>query len=303
MTRPTPGYASRFFFASDGLRLHARDYGSENGVGIPVVCLAGLTRNSADFHPLATALAAGGAGKPRRVLALDYRGRGRSGYDPNWRNYSLEVENADLLTVLDAARIEHAIFVGTSRGGLHAMSLSATCPTAIEGVVLNDIGPVLDPAGIARIRSYVGKMPEPRSLDEAVAVLRGMMEDRFTALGAADWIAFATATFGDWNGEIRLLYDTNLANAFAESVSATPLPTFWPLFDGLRGRPVLVIRGANSDLLSPGTVAEMVSRHPACEVHVVEGQGHAPLLGDASTIDRICRFVAEVETAAEARGS
>lgn len=303
MTRPRPGFTSRFYTSSDGLRLHARDYGSEDAPGLPVVCLAGLTRNSTDFDPLATALAAGDAGKPRRVLALDYRGRGRSDDDPNWRNYSLEVENADILTVLDAARIARAIFVGTSRGGLHAMGLSVTRPTAIEGVVLNDIGPVLDPAGLARISSYVGKTLVPRSLDEAAAVLRGMMADRFTALGEADWIALAKATFVDSNGEIRLLYDRNLMNAFAETMSATPSPNFWPQFEGLRNRPLLVIRGANSDLLSPETVSEMALRHPSCAVHIVEGQGHAPLLADAATIRRICSFVAKVEAAAEARRS
>jgi pimeloyl-ACP methyl ester carboxylesterase len=301
MTADTLPYASRFFSASDGLQLHARDYGSPDDPGIPVVCLPGLTRNAADFDPLATVLAAGGAGTPRRVISLDYRGRGRSGYDPNWRNYSLEVENADIAVVLSAARIERAIFVGTSRGGIHAMGLSATRPAAIEAVVLNDIGPVLDPAGIARIASYVGKTPVPRSVTEAVAILKAMMADRFTGLSEADWIACAKATFVDWNGEIRSLYDENLMTAFAEVATAAPLPTFWPLFEGLRERPLLIIRGANSDLLSPETVSEMALRHKGCEVHVVEGQGHAPLLNDGDAIGRICGFVAKAEAASRAR--
>jgi pimeloyl-ACP methyl ester carboxylesterase len=303
MTVESLPYESRFYSSVDGLRLHARDYGAPDAPGIPVVCLPGLTRNSADFDPLASALAAGGAGKPRRVLSLDYRGRGRSDYDPNWRNYSLEVENADILSVLSAAEISHAIFVGTSRGGLHVMGLSATRPAVIEGVVLNDIGPVLDPAGIARISSYVGKTAVPRSLPDAVAILKGMMADRFTALGEADWIACAKATFIDSNGEIRSLYDENLMKAFAEVATAAPLPTFWPLFEGLRERPLLVIRGANSDLLSPETLAEMALRHQGCEVHVVEGQGHAPLLNDSSTTARICGFVAAADAAACARGA
>ena len=143
------------------------------------------------------------------------------------------------------------------------MGLSATRPAVIEGVVLNDIGPVLDPAGIARIASYVGKTAVPRSLPEAVAILKGMMADRFTALSEADWIACAKATFVDSNGEIRSLYDENLMKAFAEVATVTPLPTFWPFFEGLRERPLLVVRGANSDLLSPETVAEMALRHKA----------------------------------------
>ncbi len=303
MTVESLPYESRFYWSADGLRLHARHYGAPDAPGIPVVCLPGLTRNSADFDPLASALAAGGAGKPRRVLSLDYRGRGRSDYDPNWRNYNLEVENADILSVLSAAEISHAIFVGTSRGGLHVMGLSATRPAVIEGVVLNDIGPVLDPAGIARISSYVGKTAVPQSLPEAVAILEGMMADRFTALSEADWIACAKATFIDSNGEIRSLYDENLMKAFAEVATAAPLPTFWPLFEGLRERPLLVIRGANSDLLSPETVAEMALRHQGCEVHVVEGQGHAPLLADPSTMVRICGFVEAADAAACARGA
>jgi pimeloyl-ACP methyl ester carboxylesterase len=297
-------YTSRFFSAADGLQLHVRDYGPRDGAAIPIVCLAGLTRSSGDFDPLATALATGGgAGGPRRVLALDYRGRGRSEYDPNWHNYSLEIENADILTVLDAAGIERAIFVGTSRGGLHAMGLSASRPMVIVGAVLNDIGPVLDPAGIARIRSYLGTTPVPRSLDEAVAILKRIMADRFTALSEADWKACAEATFLDHNGRLGILYDENLAKSFMSNTDLTPLPTFWPLFEGLRGRPVLVVRGANSDLLAPETVAEMVSRHDNCEVHVAEGQGHAPLLNDAPTIRRICSFVTRAEAAAGARGA
>ncbi len=155
-------FQSRFFSASDGLKLHVRDYGSTFDPGLPVVCLPGLTRSAADFGPLASALAAGLAGAKRRVLALYYRGRGRSDYDRDWKNYSLLVENDDILTVLTAAGIERAVFVGTSRGGLHAMLLSATRPTAIAAVVLNDIGPVVEPRGMARIRSYVGKLPPPR---------------------------------------------------------------------------------------------------------------------------------------------
>jgi pimeloyl-ACP methyl ester carboxylesterase len=302
MTRPQLGFVSRFCLSSDGLRLHVRDYGAPDYSSIPVVCLAGLTRNSADFDPLARALSDGSAREPRRVLALDYRGRGRSDYDPNWRNYSLEVENADILAILDAIGVERAIFVGTSRGGIHAMGLSATRPGVIEGVVLNDIGPVLEPEGIVRIASYVGKVEVPHSLPEAVTILKRMMADRFTTLDEADWIACAKATFVDWNGEIRSLYDENLMNAFAELATGKPLPTFWPLFEGLRDRPLLVIHGANSDLLSGATVSEMALRHKGCEVHVVDGQGHAPLLNDPLTIGRISDFVVKVEAAAHARG-
>ena len=179
MSLPQFPFESRFFSAADGLRLHVRDYGSPLEAGIPVVCLAGLTRNSADFGPLASALAAGQAGKMRRVLALDYRGRGLSDYDPDWKNYSLAVENSDVLSILTALEINAAIFIGTSRGGQHTMLLSASRPAVLRGAVLNDIGPVLEPRGMARIRGYVGKLPAPRSIPDAVDLLKEMMSERF----------------------------------------------------------------------------------------------------------------------------
>src|SRR3984893_8573962 len=172
-------FESRFYSAPDGLKLHVREYGSMLDPGVPLVCLAGLNRNSADFCSFASALAAGLKGAKRRVLALDYRGRGLSGYDRDWKNYSLEIENADVLSVLAATEIEAAIFIGTSRGGLHTMLLTATRPAVIRGAVLNDIGPVLEPRGMARIRGYVGRLPVPRSIPDAADLLKEMMSERF----------------------------------------------------------------------------------------------------------------------------
>ena len=160
-------FKSRFCTSSDGLRLHFREYGAPQDPGLPVVCLPGLSRSSADFGPLASALSSGLAGgKRRRVLALDYRGRGLSDYDSDWKNYCMLVENDDILTVLGETGVDRAVIVGTSRGGLHAMMLSETRPSILAGVVLNDIGAVFEPRGMARIRGYVGKVrrrvPRPR---------------------------------------------------------------------------------------------------------------------------------------------
>jgi pimeloyl-ACP methyl ester carboxylesterase len=288
-------FESRFFTAVDGLRLHVRDYGSPLAAGIPVVCLAGLTRNSADFGPVASALAAGHAGKKRRVLALDYRGRGLSDYDPDWKNYSLAVENADVLSVLTALEIDAAIFIGTSRGGLHTMLLSATRPAVLRGAVLNDIGPVLEPRGMARIRGYVGKLPAPRSIRDAVDLLKEMMSERFDGLSEADWETYAKITFTDAVGRIGPRYDQNLMKTLIGLDLEQPLPSMWPQFDGLRDVPLLILRGANSDLLSVATVNEMNARHPGAQTHTVKGQGHAPLLIDQETIARICAFVGEID--------
>ncbi|WOJ89756.1 alpha/beta hydrolase [Methylocapsa polymorpha] len=288
-------FESRCYSASDGLMLHVRDYGSTLEQGVPVVCLPGLTRNSADFGPLASALASGRAGDQRRVLAIDYRGRGRSEHDWNWTNYSVEVEGDDLLTVLTAAGIARAIFIGTSRGGLHAMRLSAARPAVIHAVVLNDIGPVVEARGMARIRSYVGKLPAPRSAADAIDLLKRLMSEQFTGLSEADWAHYAKITFADAQGRFGARYDPKLMKPLESLDLEQPLPTLWPQFDGLRNAPLLVIKGANSDVLSPETLAEMARRHPGCEIHIVEGQGHPPLLLDQPTIDRICRFVADAD--------
>ena len=298
---PQLSFESRFIAGLDGLRLHVRDYGSPLDPGLPVVCLPGLTRNSADFGPLASALASGLSGVKRRVLALDYRGRGLSEYDLDWKNYSLAIENGDVLSVLAALEINAAIFIGTSRGGLHTMLLSATRPTVIRGAVLNDIGPVLEPRGMARIRRYVGKLPVPRSIPDAIDLLKEMMSERFNGLSEADWQAYAKITFADAVGRIGSRYDQNLMKTLDGLDLEQPLPALWPQFDGLRAVPLLIVRGANSDLFSAETLKEMAARHPGAEVHTVEGQGHAPLLLDQVTITRICGFAAKIDSAGRAR--
>jgi len=286
---------SRFCSAPDGLRLHLRVYGSRNDRGIPVICLPGLSRTCADFGPLAAALASGRNGAKRRVLALDYRGRGLSDYDPDWSNYRLDVENRDILAVLAAMEIDGAVFVGTSRGGQHTMLLSAARPRVLRGAVLNDIGPVLEPRGMARIRSYVGKLPVPNSLAEAAALLKEIMSERFDGLSEADWETYARMTFADDVGRIAMRYDPNLMKPLETLDLGQPLPELWPQFCGLRGIPLLVIRGANSDLLSLDTFHAMLRRHPGADSHTVTGQGHAPLLIDQGTIDKICNFTAEID--------
>lgn len=284
---------SHFVSAPDGLRLHYREYGSFAGPLLPIVCLPGLARTAADFDRLARILAE----HDRRVLALDYRGRGLSARDPDPKNYDLRIESADVLAVLTAAEVGRAVFVGTSRGGLITMILAALRPTIIRGAVLNDIGPVIEAEGLARIRGYVGKLPRPNSWTEAVDLLKGLAGSQFTALTEADWLDFAQLTFAEENGFFITTYDTALMENL-KTMDLDAIPTLWPQFEALRHAPVLTIRGANSDLLSSATAAEMMRRHPDCALHTVVGQGHAPFLTDAPTVERIRTFISHCEDAA-----
>jgi pimeloyl-ACP methyl ester carboxylesterase len=288
-------FESRFFTSADGLRLHMRDYGPRASSACPVVCLPGLSRNSADFDRVARALADGCAGRPRRVVALDYRGRGLSDRDPDWKHYSVFIESGDIHTVLTAAGIEEAIFLGTSRGGLNLLLMAAATPARIRAAILNDIGPVLETTGLARIAGYVGRFAAPDSMAGAAALMKRTFGDLFTALSEADWQIYANTTFEEKDGRIELRYDPALLKTLETLDLNGPLPTLWPQFDALQGKPLLVIRGENSDLLSVETLAAMARRHEGCQTHTVPGEGHAPLLLDARSIKRICDFVAEAD--------
>lgn len=284
------GFRSIFVTAKDGLKLHLREYGERPTPGLPIVCLPGLTRSSVDFHPLAYALSHDPQ-RPRRVLALDYRGRGRSDYDPNPANYSIPVELDDVLTVLTACEAEPAIIVGTSRGGMIAMAMGVARPTAIAAVVLNDIGPVIDVAGLVRIKDYVGKLPQPKDFTEGAAVMRDLFTSQFPKFTERDWIASAYRTWREEDGKLVLTYDPALANTLATFDVNAPMPDLWPQFDSLAHVPMLIIRGAVSDLLSPQTVAEMCARRQQCDVLEVPDQGHAPLLLEPETIAHIAAFI------------
>jgi len=286
MSDPT----SHFITAHDGLKLHVRTYGARATTALPVVCLPGLARTGADFEPLARALA-GNTEHPRYVLALDYRGRGLSGYDYDADNYSLPVELADLLSVLTALEIGRAVFVGTSRGGLITMLLGAARPAAIAGVVLNDIGPVIEARGLVRIKGYVGRLPQAKSFEEGAEFLRRLFSPQFPALSPDDWMAQARRIFREQNGRIVPDYDPKLARVLRDVDIERAPPPLWQQFDSLARMPMLVIRGANSDLLSAATFEAMRARRRQCEALVVPDQGHAPLLSDDDTIARIGAFV------------
>lgn len=278
---------SRFITAADGLKLHVRDYGRHDSASLPVVCLPGLARTAEDFEPLAIALSNGG----RRVVAVDYRGRGRSDYDRDPAKYSLPVELGDVITIIGTLKCEPAVFVGTSRGGLLTMLLASVRPRAIAGAVLNDIGPVLEPQGLARIKTYVGKLPQPKDYDDAAAILARLFGSQFPRLTMEDWRGSARRGFKERKGVLVPNYDVALKQTLADIEVSKPIPDLWPQFEALAQVPVLAVRGELSDLLSAATVEAMSARHPGLETLVIPDQGHAPLLAEDGVIARIAAFL------------
>jgi pimeloyl-ACP methyl ester carboxylesterase len=285
---------SIFVTAHDGLRLHVREYGTRFAPALPVVCLPGLARTTADFDTLAPALANGR--HARRVIAVDSRGRGQSGYDSNPANYNVAVELADVVTILTALEIGQAVFVGSSRGGILTMLLAVAHPGAIAGAVLYDIGPVIEPKGLARIKSYVGKLPQPRNFAEGAEMLRRLFDAQFPKLSSEQWLATAQRTWKIDDGALVPTYDVRLSRTLAKFDIERPLPPLWNEFDALARVPILVIRGANSDILSETTLTAMRARHPTVESVEVADQGHVPLF-DADVTARILAFAVKCEAA------
>lgn len=289
MTQDT-GYRDIHFTSRDGLQLYARHYPAVTPAHArrAVVCLPGLTRNGRDFHEFALAIA-GHVGSPRDVYTVDYRGRGGSEWDKDWKNYTVPVEMLDVIDFMTFAGLSDAAIVGTSRGGLIAMVLAAAQPRLMGCCVINDIGPVIDRKGLTRIAAYVGRMPLPRTWKEAASLVADMSRKAFPSVPESEWEAVARQWFNERNGRPAPGYDHKLSNAM--SVLDKPAPALWPQFEAMKRVPLLVVRGDKSDILSADTVDEMMRRHPACSAYTVKGQGHAPLLRDTPSIAAIRDFL------------
>ncbi|MEM6849184.1 MAG: alpha/beta hydrolase [Pseudomonadota bacterium] len=277
--------------AADGVRLVADHYAAD-APGSPVLCLPGLTRNARDFSALAAVLSTSDKiGTRKRVIVLESRGRGRSGW-ADASTYTLLQELADLTAALDAWKIERAHFVGTSRGGLLTMLLAMTAPERILTAVLNDIGPRIEPLGLSRIMSRVGNIMSFASFEALAEAIEKTSAKQFTRLESADYLRLAKQFASpDKNGGVTLDYDPALAAPFKDSYSDVEPPDFWPAFEALCARPVLAIRGAHSDLLSAATVEGMRRRHCDLATYVVPGEGHAPLLWDRPSTEAVKRFI------------
>jgi pimeloyl-ACP methyl ester carboxylesterase len=280
----TAAYRDGRFTASDGLSLAYRDYGDPLDERTPVLCLTGIQRNSKDYHALASRLA------PRRVLCLDYRGRGRSDYDPTWQSYRPEVYLGDILQLLAAAGVHRVVSVGTSMGGLLTMGLAAARPTCLAAVVLNDVGPQVDPAGLARIGVSLGKSVELPSREAAAQYLKANYSHAYPDLSDAEWLPHADRVFRQLeDGRHVLDYDINLGKAVA---AAGPVRDLWPLFRALADLPVLATRGMLSDVLSEETFMRMAREKPDLQQVRVRNRGHVPLLDEPDCAEAVDRFLA-----------
>jgi pimeloyl-ACP methyl ester carboxylesterase len=299
-----PGVAGEYggqvqrFRSQDGLLLAARVFrAASSGSRTPLLCLPGLSRNSRDFSGLGRYFCQHPA-EPRTVIALDYRGRGLSESDPNWRNYQPVVEAQDVLAAVAVFGVEHAIVIGTSRGGIIAMLLGALRPGLLAGVVLNDIGPVVEGTGLARIKNYLSARRRPvHSWSQAIAMLRETAEGQFPALSDDDWRAHADAYFAETRSGLAPQFDPRLVKTIDDVDFTEKIPPLWPQFRSLSRVPVLAIRGEFSDILSKKTLEEMNERHPDFEHLTVPGHGHAPLLRDLETLQRISAFARRCDSA------
>ena len=269
------------FRTSDGLALHFTD----EGEGLPLLCLAGLTRTGLDFQYLRPHLL------PARVITLDYRGRGQSDWDPDWQNYTLPVEVRDVMELMDHLSLASVAILGTSRGGLNAMALAATDPDRVLGACLNDVGPEIAAEGLAGIMAYLGRKPVATTFEQIAAALPHALPG-FVGVPPERWVAEARTHFVETGGGLDITYDPALRTAVE---NGGPVPDLWPLFDALAGKPLALIRGANSNLLSAETADAMQARRPDMIRAEVPDRGHVPFLDEPEAVAAIRRWMEQMQ--------
>lgn len=281
-------FQDRFWTSPDGLKLHFRDYPG-SAERLPVLCMHGLTRNARDFEKLADHLS-----PARRVLALDMRGRGDSEYAKDSATYNPGTYVGDVLALLAQEGIDRFVAIGTSLGGLMTMLLASVAPGRVAGAVLNDIGPEVDPAGIDRIREYVGQARSFPTWMHAARALQDVHGSSHPQFAIEDWLDMAKRCMViQQNGRIGFDYDMAIAEPFRDAQGAVP-PDLWPAFEALKGAPLVIVRGGASDLLKPDTLEQMVARHGDAETVTIPEVGHAPTLDEAEAVAAIDRLLARV---------
>lgn len=271
-----------YYKSDDGLKLYAKIYDG-SGSKDTILCMHGLTRNSSDFDIVAEHLC-----DRYRVISVDQRGRGNSEWDSDVSQYNPAIYVQDMLTLLDGLGIDKVALIGTSMGGLMSMMMGAMVPQRILGMVINDIGPVIETEGLERIKNYIGNSSTFDSWQQIADNSKELHGVAFPNYTNDDWLRMAerTGRMGD-DGIIRMNYDQAIAEAIRDSEEAAIPPDLWPLFDMLAGKELLTIRGEISDILGSGVLADMVKRHEGMETHIVAGEGHAPMMEDPATLASI----------------
>ncbi len=290
----TPAGEDIVWSSADGLSLYAKSYGPASAP-LSVLCIHGLTRNHKDFEPMIAALPG-----HYRFVAVDVRGRGRSAHDPEHKNYNPAIYAKDMGLLLDKLGIRRAVLIGTSMGGLISLMMMRRTPKRIAGVVLNDVGPVVEKTGIARIAGYAGKVQPVTDWQSAAAAVKTIQGQAFPDMPEERWMDFARRTYKELpNGEVVLDYDPNIARSLGKvKPGAVTNFALWRMFGGLKKAPLLVVRGAKSDILSEKTAQEMVRRHPDARLATVPRVGHAPILDEPEAVSAISDFLARLESKA-----
>jgi pimeloyl-ACP methyl ester carboxylesterase len=284
-------YEDRTWLSADGLTLHYRDYPGGDAA-TPVLCIPGLTRNARDYATLAERLAG-----ERRVIVVELRGRGLSDYAPDPLTYVPPVYAGDIIALLQQLNVGPVALIGTSLGGIIAMLLGAMNPALLAGVLLNDIGPVIDPEGLARIGSYVGKGDGWPSWQAAADAQAATHAEAFPDYGPADWLAMAHRVCRDDGGRIVTDYDPGIAAPFAAAPGPAPdpAPDPWLLLKGFEGKPALLVRGDLSDILSEATAVRMAETLPLVRRVTLPRMGHAPTLDEPECDPAIDDWLARID--------
>ena len=286
-----PDDTVRYFTTDDGLRLAYDDAGT----GVPLICLAGLTRNMTDFDFVRPHLL-----KHCRVIRMDYRGRGRSDFDEDYHNYNVLREAHDVIGLMDHLGLKRAAILGTSRGGIISMILAGSHKDRLLGVCLNDIGPLIEPEGLAYIFGYLGVSPKYQNYDEAADGMSEANAKRFPGVSRARWRTHAEHLWRETPEGLALRYDKLLRKIMLEQSASDTMPDMWLLFEALKGVPLALSHGGNSDLLSDATVAEMRRRRPDLLYVKVPDRGHVPFLDEPEALDLIERFLSSLSVSSNA---
>jgi len=288
--RSSPDYSPFKCSARDGLMLAGRKYGWNNKDDHPVVCLPGITRNASDFHDLALYLASEDGGK-RRIISIDFRGRGDSQHDKNWKKYTLSTEAEDTIDILTSLDIHGVHIIGSSRGALVALMLATSRPGLLKSVIMNDMGPVIDATGLVRIwRTYEAKTL-PDTMEEAAGLRERMGKASSPAFTKKDWMKEAHRLYEIKDGKMRLKFDRKLITSLRTINLDERLPDMWPEFAALGRIPSMIIRAENSDILSSETVETMKVLHPKLQTELALGQSHAPILSVGGLEIKIAKFL------------